>query len=154
MLLASLAPIVALPWLQGFFSPTPVFDAVVAYRLQHEVLAHHEDLLASAVGETARGEPLIAAATTSGTSRDSSTVLTLYRVRGDGAFAVVFSAAVEDHARSSQDATTRTGIVTLIPGGLIYRDPSGIASLWLYDTVEARYVEQRFNAAASPRSSV
>lgn len=151
---ASLAPIVALPWLHGFFAHSPAFDAIVANQLQHQVLAHHENLVASAVGETATGESLIAAATTSGTSPDSSTVLTLYRVRRDGAFAVVFSAAVEEHVRLRQEATTRTGIVTLIPGGLIYRDPSGVASLWLYDAAEARYVEQRFNAAVSPRPSV
>lgn len=154
MLLASLAPVAALPWLQGFFAPAPVQDARVAEQLQHEVLAPHENLVASAAGESATGDALIAAATTSGTRRDSSTLLTLYRVREDGAFAVVFSAAVEEHLVVRQDATTRTGIVTLIPGGLIYRDPSGIASLWLYDEGAGRYVEQRFNAAASPRPSV
>lgn len=154
MLLASLAPVAALPWLQGFFAPAPApLDASVAQQLQQEVLAPHENLVASAVGENATGDALIAAATTSGTRRDSSTLLTLYRVRDDGAFAVVFSAAVEEHIVFRQDATTRTGIVTLIPGGLIYRDPSGIASLWLYDESAGRYVEQRFNAA-SPRPSV
>ena len=64
-------------------------------------------------------------------------LLTMYRVSNGGELQPIFGGEVERH----EGETTRTGIVTLIPGGLVYRDPQGSVGMWLYDAELGRYVE-------------
>jgi hypothetical protein len=97
-----------------------------------------DELVGIAAGDAAIGVPLVVLAATSGGHAENVTWLTLYRVTDDGVLQPVFVAEVERH----EGATTRTGTVTLIPGGLVYRDPIGSVGLWIYDPERGRYVEQ------------
>jgi hypothetical protein len=191
-----LAPLVALPWLQGFFRPQgeteqgsrdviaqlaewadPVEGCVAsAYgglSLRADVSAaagpelilasytqgvfvldgdrhvlaqapgfgcqgSSDELVAIAAGDAAIGVPLVVLAATTGGHAENVTWLTLYRVADDGVLQPVFVGEVERH----EGDTTRTGTVTLIPGGLVHRDPSGSVGLWIYDPELGRYVEQ------------
>jgi hypothetical protein len=193
---ALLAPLAALPWLQGFFAPQgvseqgspdvatelaeyrePVEDCVatayggLALRAdvtadaegQEQILAsytqgtfvfdrnHHllaqappnecegtsDELVALAAGDAAIGTPVVALAATSGGHAESVTWLTLYRVANGGELQPIFIGEVERHAGDK----TRTGIITLVPGGLVFRDTRGSTGIWLYDTELGRYVE-------------
>ena len=198
-MLALLAPVAALPWLQGFFvpyaatergspdviaelaqwrapaancvgdaygglslrvdlAPTAGRERIVASYSQgmfvldaeNHVLAQatgfacqgaSDELVAIAAGDAAIGTPVIALAATSGGRVESTTWLTLYRVSNGGELQPVFIGEVERHANQ----TTRTGTVTLIPGGLVYLDPAGTLSLWTYDAELGRYVERLTN---------
>jgi hypothetical protein len=193
--LLALAPVAALPWLQGFFAPeastqtgtaevlaelgewgeadgsciaasygglsltadvstVPGAERVLASFSQGVVVLDREnhivarspgfdcegsedDLVALAAGYGGISEPLVALAATSGGHNETMTWLTLYRVANSGELQPVFIGEVERHV----DDTTRTGVVTLLPGGLVYRDPSGVSSIWAYDTELGRYVE-------------
>jgi hypothetical protein len=96
-----------------------------------------DELVALAAGDASIDAPVIALAVTSGGRSESVTWLTLYRVANDGELQPIFNGEVEHHA----DARTRTGVVTLVPGGLVYRDPRGGLGVWLYDAALGRYVE-------------
>ena len=50
----------------------------------------------------------------------------------------MFTGEVERHA----GRTTKTGTVTVVPGGLIYQPPIGEVSVWLYDESLGRYVQR------------
>lgn len=100
-----------------------------------------DELVAIAAGDAAIGTPLVALAATTGGRAESATYLTLYRVSGGGELQPVFIGEVERHANQQ----TRTGMVTIIPGGLIFVDPAGTVSLWIYDPEIGRYVEQLTN---------
>jgi hypothetical protein len=95
-----------------------------------------DELVALAQGNAWIGAPLIALAASSGGRAESVTWLSLYRVGDGGKLVPVFSGAVERHG----DRQTKTGVVTIVPGGLIYRSPEGMTSLWTWDGT--RYVEQ------------
>jgi hypothetical protein len=97
-----------------------------------------DELVAIAAGDGAIGVPIVAMAATSGGRAESTTWLTLFRVSDAGELQPVFIGEVENHANQ----TTHTGTVTLIPGGLIYRDPDGAVSLFVYDHTLGRYIEQ------------
>jgi hypothetical protein len=96
-----------------------------------------DELVAIAAGDASIGAPVIALAASSGGRNESVTWLTLYRVANDGVLQPIFNGEVERHAGER----TRTGVVTLVPGGLVYRDTRGGIGLWLYDAVLGRYVE-------------
>ena len=96
-----------------------------------------DELVALAAGDAAIGVPLVVLAATAGGRAESVTQLTMYRVGNGGELQPVFSGEVERH----EGRTTRTGTITLVPGGLIYRDPSGSLGLWLYSAELGRYVE-------------
>jgi hypothetical protein len=96
-----------------------------------------DELVALAAGEASIGTPVVALAATSGGRAESVTWLTLYRVANGGELQPIFIGEVERHAGD----TTRTGIITLIPGGLVFRDTRGSVGLWLYDSELGRYVE-------------
>ena len=196
MTLFALAPIAALPWLQGFFAPSASTEEgshqvvaelgewlapdescvgasygglslsvdlgagegeerVLASFTQGLVVLDHErhliaqapgfecegsadELVAIASGDALVGTPIVALAATAGGRAESMTWLTLYRVAGSGELQPVFIGEVERH----EDQVTRTGVVTIIPGGLVYRTPSGISSLWVWDPELGRYIEQ------------
>lgn len=95
-----------------------------------------DELVALAEGNAWIGAPVIVLAATSGGHAESVTWLSLYRVGEGGTLEPVFTGAVERHA----DHVTRTGVVTIVPGGLIYRAPEGTTSLWTWDG--ATYVQQ------------
>ncbi len=95
-----------------------------------------DELVGLETGEAWVGTPLIALAATTGGHAESVTQLLLYRVADNGVLEPVFTGAVERHA----DHQTRTGTVTIVPGGLIYRAPEGTTSIWIYDG--QHYVEQ------------
>jgi len=81
---------------------------------------------------------VIALAVTMGGHREAATWLVLYRVAvADGVVAPIFAGVVED--RTSDQS--RIGDVTLLPGALVYRAPSGVRTLWTYDTAQHHYVE-------------
>lgn len=96
-----------------------------------------DGLVALAAGDGSVGVPLIALATTAGGHAENVTWLTLYRVANDGVLQPVFVGEVERH----EGDTARTGVITLIPGGLVYRDTRGSIGMWLYDAELGRYVE-------------
>ena len=91
---------------------------------------------AIAAGDAQIGRPVIAMAMTTGGHRESSTWLVLYQVVG-GVVAPVFSAVVEER----RDDHSRSGDVTLLPGALMYRSPSGSQTLWTYSDEQQRYIE-------------
>jgi hypothetical protein len=96
-----------------------------------------DELVGLAAGPAGIAEPLVALAATSGGHNETMTWLTLYRVANSGELQPVFMGEVERH----RGDTTRTGVVTMVPGGLVYRAPSGGSSLWVYDAELGRYVE-------------
>ncbi|HEY5921220.1 MAG TPA: hypothetical protein VIV11_06100 [Kofleriaceae bacterium] len=121
---------------QGVF----VFDGdrhLLAHAQPIECEGSADELVAMAAGDAAIGVPVLALAATSGGRAENATVLTLYRVANDGVLQPIFVGEVERH----EGETTRTGIVTLVPGGLVYRDPRGSVGMWLYDAELGRYVE-------------
>ena len=190
-----LAPLAALPWLQGFFAPEGVTEqgsrdviaelsewrepaedcvgtAYGGFSLRADVSASEgkelilasytqgvfvfdrnrhllaqapgldcegssDELVAIAAGDASIGTPVIALAASSGGRNENVTWLSLYRVSNGGELQPVFIGEVERH----EGDTTRSGIVTLVPGGLIYRDPQGSISIWIYDDKLGRYVE-------------
>ena len=97
-----------------------------------------DELVGLAVGDAHVGEPVIALAVTIGGHREAKTWLVLYRVAvADGVVAPIFAGIVEDYTNDQ----SRIGDVTLLPGALVYRAPSGARTLWTYDTAEHRYVQ-------------
>lgn len=196
MSLLAVASIAALPWLQGFFTPSAATDegshevvaqlgewrpadesciasaygglslsadlgvgegdervlasftqgVVVLDRDQHMVAqapgfpceGSADELVALAAGDALIGQPLVALAASAGGRTEGITWLTLYRIAGSGELQPVFIGEVERH----EDQTTRTGLVTVIPGGLVYRDPQGSSSLWVWDPEQGRYAQQ------------
>jgi hypothetical protein len=192
----ALAPLAALPWLQGFFMPqgvteqgsrdvlaelaewrAPVEDCVanayggLSLRADlggtpgdERILASYtqgvfvlgddrhllgqapglscegsaDDLIALAAGDASIGTPVIALAATSGGRVENVTWLSLYRLGSDGTLHRIFVGEVERH----EGDTARTGVVTMLPGALIYRDPIGSVGIWLYDVQRGRYVEE------------
>ena len=97
-----------------------------------------DELVALATGDAELAMPVIAVAATSGGHAENATWLAMYRIGDRGELAPIFTAIVERHAGHQ----TRTGVVVLFPGGLVYRSPDGGSSLWLYDRDLGRYVEQ------------
>jgi len=97
-----------------------------------------DELVAIAAGDARIGEPVIALAVTAGGHQTSATWLMLYRVAG-AAVVPIFTGIVEDHTGNR----TRVGEVTLLPGALVVRAPSGVRTLWSYDPDERRYVPVR-----------
>jgi len=160
----------ALPWLQGFFLAATVSgnanrieadladapgnesieasytEGIVVRDAEGHVLAHApgfeasggsaDDIDGLAVGDAELGAPVVALAATKGGHNESMTWLTLYRVANTGELQPIFMGEVERHT----GRTTKTGTVTLLPGGLIYQPPQGEGSIWLYDESLGRYV--------------
>ncbi len=187
-MLLALAPVAALPWLQGFFAPaassdlgsydcgmenpsqmTIVADVAPSSPGSEQVLASYTDgivvldrnhrplgastgfacegsadeLVAIAAGDASIGVPIVAVAATRGGFNESTTTLTMFRVDARGRLLPVFSGDVEYHERDAEtrESSARTGVVTLIPGGLVYRSPQGDISLWTYDRDAGVYIE-------------
>lgn len=196
MSVLALAPLAALPWLQGFFAPSASTDEgshevvaelgewraaddscvgasygglsltadlgagegdervlasftqglvvldserhMIAQAPGFECEGSADELVALATGDAGIGQPIVALAATAGGRAESMTWLTLYRVAGSGELQPVFIGEVERH----ENDTTRTGIVTLVPGGLVYRAPTGDTSLWVWDAEQGRYISQ------------
>lgn len=196
MTLLALAPVVALPWLHGFFTPSGVSESsshevvaelgewrpadegcvagsfggmsvtaeldgnpgeervlasytqgLVVLDSERHMIAHApgfdcegsaDELVAIATGDAAIGAPVVVLAATSGGRNLSMTWMTIYRVSNGGELQPVFIGEVERHDGS----TTRTGTVTVVPGGLVHRDPAGSLSLWVYDAALGRYVQE------------
>jgi hypothetical protein len=95
-----------------------------------------DELVTIAVGDLGIGEPAIALVATRGGHAESTTWITFYRVAPGGELLPLFTGAVEQH----QGATTRTGVVTVIPGGLVYHSPWGATAVLVYDPAAGRYV--------------
>jgi hypothetical protein len=112
-------------------------DHIVARTPGFDCEGSEDELVALAVGDAGAGEPFVALAATTGGHNETMTWLTLYRVANSGELQPVFIGEVERHVGD----TTRTGVVTLVPGGLVYRPPSGAPSVWTYDAELGRYVE-------------
>ncbi|HEX2691355.1 MAG TPA: hypothetical protein VHN14_32300 [Kofleriaceae bacterium] len=94
-----------------------------------------DELVGLAAGDAYIDRPVIALAVTTGGHRESATWLVLSRVEGS-VVAPVFAGIVEHRAGDR----TRAGDVTLLPGALVYRTPSGMRTLWTYDAAQHRYV--------------
>ena len=127
--------------LVSFTQGVLVVDARATVIASAPPLACHgsaDELEAIAAGDAQIGEPVIALAVTAGGHRASATWLVLYRVDG-GVLSPIFTRIVEDHTGDR----TRVGEVTLLPGALVYRAPSGGRTLWTYDVDQHRYVQLR-----------
>lgn len=98
-----------------------------------------DEIEAIAAGDAHIDGPVIALAVTTGGHREATTWLVLYRVIG-GVAEPVFSAAVEEAVGDE----TRIGAVTLLPGALVYRAPSGEERMWTYSAEQGRYTELMF----------
>ncbi len=85
---------------------------------------------------TAFGVPTIVVAMATGGRREQLTWLGLFRVGRDGRLEAVFAGAVEQR----EDGIVRRGSVTLLPGGLLVRDPSGGVGFWTFDDVSGVYI--------------
>jgi hypothetical protein len=94
-----------------------------------------DELVGLETGDAWIGTPIVALATTSGGHAASETVLSLYRVDAD-ALEPIFTGVVE----RNESHTTRSGTVTIVPGGLIYHAPDGPTSIWIFNGT--RYVSQ------------
>ena len=90
---------------------------------------------AIAAGDAQIDRPVIALAVTTGGHRVASTWLVLYGVAG-GVLAPLFEGVVEERAGERR----RAGAVTLLPGALLYRTPSGAQTMWVYSVEQQRYV--------------
>lgn len=147
----------ALPWLQGFFLAASIsgqevhasFDEGITVRdAEGYVLARAPGFERSggsadaiegvALGDAQIGSSVVALAATTGGHNESVTWLTLYRVDGS-ALQPIFTGVVERHL----GRTTKTGTVTVVPGGVIYQDLKGHSSIWLYDESAGRYVQSK-----------
>lgn len=95
-----------------------------------------DELVALATGDAFIGKPIVALAATTGGRAESITWLSLYVADETGALEPVFTGTVERH----EGHETRTGTVTVVPGGLIYHAPEGMTSVWIWDG--SRYVQQ------------
>lgn len=95
-----------------------------------------DDLEGLAAGDADIDRPVIALAVTTGGHRLSQTWLVLYGVTG-GVVAPLFTGKVEDRAGDR----TRTGAVTLLPGALLYREPAGTQTMWVYSGEQQRYMQ-------------
>lgn len=124
--------------LASFTQGVLVFDAkarLIASAMPLSCEGSADELVGLAVGDAHVGEPVIALAATMGGHREAATWLVLYRV-ADGVVAPIFAGVVEDYTSDQ----SRIGDVTLLAGALVYRAPSGVRTLWIYDTAEHRYV--------------
>jgi hypothetical protein len=95
-----------------------------------------DEVEAIAAGDAHIDRAVIALAVTTGGHRESSTWLALYGVAG-GVLAPLFTGKVEEHLGTQ----TRVGAVTLLPGALLYRAPSGVQTMWVYSEEHQRYSE-------------
>jgi hypothetical protein len=86
-----------------------------------------DELEALAVGR-AWNERVVAIVVTTGGRREAATCLGLYRISARG-FEPVFSGIVEHY----EDGVVRSGRITIVPGGLIHRDPSGDITWWGFE---------------------
>jgi hypothetical protein len=86
-----------------------------------------DELEAIAVGR-AWNERVLTLVVTNGGRREASTWLGIYRI-GAGGLDRVFSGAVEHY----EDGVVRTGQVTIVPGGLIHREPNGDITWWGFE---------------------
>jgi len=112
-------------------------DHIVARAPGFDCEGSEDSLVALASGYAGIAEPLLVMAATAGGHNESMTWLTLYRVANSGELQPVFIGEVERHTGDK----TQTGVVTVIPGGLVYQPPTGGSSLWTYDAELQRYVE-------------
>ena len=147
-----LAPLAALPWVHGFFEPEAVVDTSMAPSSYSsltlgDVTARFppgwipgsaDQILTVSRGDVLIGEPVVVVATTVGGRTENVTWLSIYRVLDDGTLDPVFEREVEKH-RGNQ---TRSGVITVLPGGLVAQDPDGTISLWIYDAARGCYIEQ------------
>jgi hypothetical protein len=172
MALAPRVFVFALPWLQGFFLAATVdeganrveadltdapgneiveasfSEGITVRDAEGHVLAKApgfepsggsaDDIDGLAIGDAQIGTPVLVLAATTGGHNESVTWLTIYRVANSGELQPVFTGEVERHA----GRTTKTGTVTVVPGGIIYQGPRGDRSIWLYDESVGRYVQR------------
>ena len=125
--------------LASFTQGVLVLDAagrLVASATAPECQGSADELVAIAAGDAHIDGPVIALALTTGGHHAATTWLVLYRVIG-GVVAPVFSGAVEEQLGEQ----VRSGEVTLLPGALVYRAPSGTRTLWSYSAEHGRYGE-------------
>ncbi len=87
-------------------------------------------------GGRAFHQPLIVVAATTGGRREQMTWLGLYRVTSDGRLDAVFTGAVE----LREDGVVRRGSVTVLPGALLVREPTGQVSFWIWDPTSGVYL--------------
>ena len=130
--------------LASFTQGVLVFDAkarLIASAMPLACGGSADEFVGLAAGDAHIGEPVIALAVTTGGHRESATWLVLYRV-ADGVVAPIFAGVVEDHTSDQ----SRIGDVTLLTGALVYHAPSGVRTLWTYDTAEHRYVQLSIGA--------
>lgn len=85
---------------------------------------------------TAFGIPTIAIAVTTGGRREQMTWLGLFRIGQRGRLEPVFAGAVE----LREDGIVRRGSVTILPNGLLVRDPLGGVGFWVFDDTAGVYL--------------
>jgi len=92
-----------------------------------------DEILALEAGDAWIDTPVLAFAATTGGKNESVTWLTLYRASD---LAPLFTGVVERH----EGRRTRTGVVLVYPGGLLYQPPAGAPQVWRFDPDQHRYI--------------
>lgn len=101
-----------------------------------ETVGSADDLVALSVGDAGIGTPVIALAVSRGGHRESVTSIVLYAV-GGGRLEQLFEGPVEE----TDGIDTFTGVISFVPGGLLYRAPrTEAATVWIFDAGRSRYV--------------
>jgi hypothetical protein len=100
---------------------------------------------AVAIGRTWLDAPVIEVAATAGGRAEQASYVMFFRVR-DRELVPLFSGAVVVR----EPGETRTGSITFVPDGVVYRAPDASTTLWTLDRANGRYV--RRGAPTFPRS--
>lgn len=109
--------------------------ALVATTPGYPCLGSADDLEVLATGRVF-GAPTVFAAITTGGRREQITWVSLFRVGHGGRLEALFSGTVEQR----EDGIVRHGSITLLPGGLLHRDPAGYTVFWVFDAAAGVYV--------------
>jgi hypothetical protein len=98
-----------------------------------------DDLISLAAGDGQLGWPLIVLAVQTGGHRESTISVAIYRLVSNRVLQQLFYAPIEEHAGDE----TRTGTLTFIRSGLLYRAPDASSTTsWTFDARRGRYVER------------
>ena len=114
-------------------------DRTIAKRGRYEPAGSADTIVALGIGDAGLATPVLAVAVQTGGHRESTVVLSLYRIGERGALLPVFVQPIEEH---DGDAV-QTGMIVFSPARLTYRAPSsGTPVSFVFDPARGRYLAQ------------